>query len=244
MQTRRARKKTTTDGDGRTEQRTWQFKGHTAPTGNSKATRADSKAKKTTACNSRPRPPNATYLAKEGAWLGRPASRLNGLSQAPSPPSIYYMHHRGNTSCKIPYTRASPSDPAPLLTCPRRAAHKSSVLGQIKPCCRCTKKKPAAAQPRNSPQRLQLTTAALEVGYALSTIPYPCRCGPRPVHRPGTGSLHPHRPPRAARKGKETKLRPNKTRPPQRPGRVPPAFCSLGLHTSLYTATRDEAQPR
>ena len=113
--------------------------------------------KKTTACNSRPRPPNATYLAKEGAWLGRPASRLNGLSQAPSPPSIYYMHHRGNQSCRIPYTQASPPDPAQLLTCPRRAAHKSSVLGQIKPCCRCTKKKPAAAQPRNSPQELQLT---------------------------------------------------------------------------------------
>jgi hypothetical protein len=45
---RRARKKTTTDGDGRTEQRTWQFKSHST-NGNSKATRSwNSKAKKTT----------------------------------------------------------------------------------------------------------------------------------------------------------------------------------------------------
>jgi hypothetical protein len=214
--------------------------------GNSKATAPTAIQRPHAAGIQRPKKPHCLqfkakasncHLSCKGRGLAGSTSQcLNGLSQAPSPPSIYYMHHRGNTSCKIPYTRASPSDPAQLLTCPRRAAHKSSVLGQIKPCCRCTKKKPAAAQPRNSPQELQFTTAALEVGYASSTIPYPCWCGQRPVHRPGTGSLHPHRPPRAARKGKETKLRPNKTRPPQRPGRVPPAYCSLGQQTSLYTA--------
>ena len=203
MQTRRARKKTTTDGDGRTEQRTWQFKSHST-NGNSKATRSwNSKAKKPHCLQFKAKASNCHLSCKGRGLAGSTSQCLNGLSQAPSPPSIYYMHHRGNTSCKIPYTRASPSDPAQLLTCPRRAAHKSSVLGQIEPCCRCTKKKPAAAQPRNSPQELQLTTTALEVGYALSTIPYPCRCGQGPVHRPGTGGLFP-KPTLAAQERNET----------------------------------------
>ena len=153
MQTRRARKKTTTDGDGRTEQRTWQFKGHTAPTGNSKATRADSKAKKNHCLQFKAKASKCHLSCKGRGLAGSTASRLNGLSQAPSPPSIYYMHHRGNQSCRIPYTQASPPDPAQLLTCPRRAAHKSSVLGQIKPCCRMHEKETSRGPAPKLPPR-------------------------------------------------------------------------------------------
>ena len=115
--------------------------------------------KKTTACNSRPRPPNATYLAKEGAWLGRPASRLNGLSQAPSPPSIYYMHHRGNNVVQDTVHSSIHFPPTLHNYLPVLGGQptRAPSLDKLSRAAVCTKKKPAAAQPRNSPQELQLT---------------------------------------------------------------------------------------
>jgi hypothetical protein len=162
---------------------------------------------------------------QEGARLGT-TKRPTSLSRAPSPPSIYYTHHRGNDVVQdTVHTRPnSPPNLHNYLPVLGGQPTRAPSLDKLSRAAVRTKKKPAAAQPRNSPQELQLQTAALEVGYALSTIPYPCRCGQRPVHRPGTGSLHPHRPPRAARKGKETKLRPNKNSPPSTSGASPPCI--------------------
>ena len=68
LQRKRTREKTTTDGDGRREQRTWQFKGHLLPVGNSKATPAGFKTKANCLAIQRPRTYNCQLKpAKEGA---------------------------------------------------------------------------------------------------------------------------------------------------------------------------------
>ena len=97
--------------------------------------------------------------------------------------------------------------------------------------------------PRPSPethtQRLRFEPQPLGSAMPWSTTPYPCRCGPKtraPAWNRGPLSPQPIKPPR-----KETKLRPNKTRPPDVRGESPLVLV-VCAQTSLYTAQRPKGR--
>jgi hypothetical protein len=98
---------------------------------------------------------------------------------------------------------------------------------------RTTKQNLPRPSPETPPKHCS-GTAALEVGNALSTTPYPGRCGRDPctVLEPGASTLQAHWATQEERN--ETAAR--QTRPPDVRGEYPPVSCSLGQQTSLYTA--------